>query len=140
MKPKYFILAFLSATFVSILLNSIYYGVTAEQHLWEMTKETPDWGLMILNHLVYAGLLTYIFPFGYTGKSVWGEGARFGALMGMVMFVPTGLVVRAAWEVPMTPLFALDIAMAAIISAIMGCAIAAIYKRTHAGHQEPIPS
>lgn len=129
MNVRKFGLATLAAVVISVLLNTVYYAITAAGHEWAMTKTEPLWGLMMLNHIVFAGLLAYVYPIGYQGGAPLLEGVRFGALMGLIMFVPTGLVVRAAWEVPITPYFILDILMAAIISAVMGIAIASIYGR-----------
>ncbi len=124
-----FILAVVAAAVISILLNTVYYAITAEGHQWAMTKDEPNMALLTLNHFVFAALLAYIYPFGYQGGSPVAEGARFGALMGLVMFVPTGLIVRAAWDVPITPYFLLDIVIAAVVTALMGVAIALIYGR-----------
>ncbi|MEM7133084.1 MAG: hypothetical protein AAF702_42680 [Chloroflexota bacterium] len=124
-----FALAVVVAAVISIVLNTVYYAVTAAGHTWEMTKEEPIMSLMLLNHFVFAALLAYMYPFGYQGRSPVLEGVRFGALMGLVMFVPTGLIVRAAWDVPITPYFLLDIVVAAVVTALMGVAIGLIYGR-----------
>lgn len=129
MNIKKYIFAVIAAVIISIILNTVYYAVTAAGHTWAMTKAEPNLLLMMLNHVVFALLLAYIYPFGYQGGSPVSEGARFGVLMGLVMFVPTGLVVRAAWEVPITPYFLLDIVVAAVVTSLMGIAIGLIYGR-----------
>ncbi|MEM7343310.1 MAG: hypothetical protein AAF485_03640 [Chloroflexota bacterium] len=129
MKLKPYSLAAIAATFISLILNTIYYTATAAGHVWAMTKAEPDFALLTLNHVVFALLLAYIYPIGYQGGSPVGEGFRFGVLMGLVMFVPTGLIVRAAWEVPITFYFLIDIVVAAVVTGLMGVAIGIIYNR-----------
>ena len=127
MKASKFILAVVVTVVISNILNIGYYGLTAAGHQWAMTKAQPDFSLLMLNHIIFALLLAYIYPIGYKGGSPVAEGARFGALMGLVMFVPTGLVVRGAWEVPITWYFPVDIVFHTLATAIMGIAIAYIY-------------
>ncbi len=129
MKITTYLLAALAATIISIILNTVYYTVTAEGHVWAMTKAEPNFLLLTLNHIIFALLLAYIYPIGYKGGSPVTEGFRFGVLMGLIMFVPTGLVVRAAWEVPITAYFFLDIIVAAVVTGLMGIAIGIIYSR-----------
>ena len=124
---KKFVMALAAAFLISVVFNTIYYAVTAEGHTFVLTKAEPNFALIMLNHVVFALLLVYLFPIFYRDGSSIVEGAKFGALMGLVMFVPTGLVVRGAWDVPITPYFYLDIVMAAVITAIMGIAIGMIY-------------
>ncbi|MEM7029054.1 MAG: hypothetical protein AAF629_05635 [Chloroflexota bacterium] len=129
MTIKKFTIAVVVAFIISNILNTIYYAVTAAGHVWEMTKAEPNYPLLMLNHLVFVLLLAYVYPIGYKGGSPIAEGARFGALMGLIMFVPTGLVVRAAWEVPITPYFLADIVFHTLATAIMGISIAFVYGR-----------
>lgn len=78
MNIKKYIFAVIAAVIISIILNTVYYAVTAAGHTWAMTKAEPNLLLMMLNHVVFALLLAYIYPFGYQGGSPVSEGARFG--------------------------------------------------------------
>src|SRR5689334_17806848 len=89
----------LAVTVISAVSNSVYYAATAAMNHLAFTRPMPLLGLMLANHVVYALLMTYLYPrFARTGSN--GEAAWFGTVMGALMFIPTGLVVRSAWEVP----------------------------------------
>jgi hypothetical protein len=44
------------------------------------------------------------------------------------MFLPIGLIVRAAWDVPVTIYFGTDIVVAIVVNAVMGSVIAVIVR------------
>ncbi len=128
---KYFILSILGAALVSIVGNMIYFTVTHEYHAFEMTKAQPLMSLIMLNHLVYAGMMVYLYPhFAMNVQNHQKKGWWFGVCMGIIVFVPSGLITRGAWEVPITFFFPIDIVFVALLSGLMGVVIGRIYKMT----------
>ena len=134
MKIGRFVTAVAAVTTLSAVVNTIYYAVTAQAHAWEATRSEPLFGLMMLNHVIFALLLTVLYPMMRRSATARRDGFTFGVLMGLVMFVPTGLVVRAAWTVPLTALFATDILFHALLTGVLGAVVALLLEpRTTAG-------
>lgn len=127
---KYTLSATISAMIISMIGNTIYFTATHEYHAFEMTKSEPIMGMMILNHVVYAAMMTYLIS-RFVGKDddVIKTGMWLGACLGVVMFVPSGLIVRSAWEVPITYFFALDIIFEILLSGLMGITVGWLYKK-----------
>ena len=117
---------------LSLVLNTAYYAVSAEGHIWEATRAEPLFELMTLNHVVFAVLLMAVYAMLKPSNRPLSRGFVYGVLMGLVMFVPTGLVVRAAWTVPITAFFAADIAFHAALTGLLGFVIALILREKRA--------
>jgi hypothetical protein len=117
----------LSATVVSMITNSVYYFVTAEMNHLAITRPMPLMGMMIANHVVFALLMSYIYP-RYKRSESLSEGATYGVLMGAVSFIPSGLVVRSAWDVPAGLPFVANIICALVTGALMGLVIARLQR------------
>ena len=114
-------------TILSAILNTAYYTATHEMNVLSFTRTEPLFGLIMANHIVYAILLNIVwkrFKRSGTGQ----EGLTFGAIMGAVMFLPTGLVIRGAWDVPADVSFLCNSLFAIVSSAILGFAISKIVK------------
>ena len=127
MKIGRFIVAVLSVTVLSTIVNTVYYAATAQAHTWDATRSEPLIGLMVLNHIVFAVLLTVLYPMMRRRTTARRDGFTFGVLMGLVMFVPTGLVVRAAWTVPITIFFIVDTLFHALLTGGLGMVVAAFH-------------
>ena len=129
---KYFFISGLSALLISIIGNFAYFTATHEFHVFAMTKAQPLMGLIMLNHLVYAGMMTYLYPhFVRKFENHLKRGMWFGTCLGIIMFVPSGLITRGAWEVPITFFFPIDIVFIALLSGVMGITIGLAYKKLH---------
>lgn len=124
------IAAALAGAAVSFFLDTAYYSLTWQMYVVDFARPEPLKELIFLQHLVYAGLMAYIFPMGYKGRHWVLEGARFGALMGLVMFVPIGLSIRAVWYVPLDFPFILAAVNAVVTGAATGVVIAQFHRRT----------
>ncbi len=124
---------FIGSFIVCFLLNNIltiaWYTFTAEANTVPFKREQPDYLLLQLNHIVFAFILAYVYPMGYKGGNLVTEGFRFGVLMGILMFLPTGLVVRGIWQVPANLMFVYNTIFHAIASGICGIGIAFIYGK-----------
>lgn len=116
----YFVVGFaVSATF-----NGAYYSLTAEAHIFAMTKAVPDVALIMLNHAVFVAAMVLLYTRLFNGEtrpnlSVFG----FGACLGVIMFVPSALVVRGAWEVPLNHFFLIDSVFHVIASGLIAQSI-----------------
>ena len=107
--------------------NSVYYFVTAEMNHLPFTRPVPLLGMMMANHLIFAFLIAAIYP-RFKRSGSWGEGAAYGALMGAISFIPAGLVVRSAWDVPAGLPFALNILCALGTGVLMGLVITGLQR------------
>ena len=122
-----FVKSTIAVAVISAIANSVYYTATAEMNHLSFTRPMPLIGLMIANHVVYALLLSYLYP-RFRRDGTLPEGARFGSLMGALMFLPMALVVRSAWYVPADWAFVSNTIFALTSSALMGLVIARIHR------------
>ncbi|MBI3298187.1 MAG: hypothetical protein HYZ75_08490 [Elusimicrobia bacterium] len=121
--------AALAAAAVSFFLDTAFYSLTWQMHVVDFARPEPIKELIFLHHLIYGGLMAIIFPMGYKGRHWVVEGARFGALMGLMKFVPIGLSIRAVWWVPLDFPFILAAVNAVATGAVTGIVIAQFYRK-----------
>jgi len=129
------VIAIAVAVAISMVGNTGYYALTADGHRLPFTSDEPIFGLLVLSHLVMAVFLAVAIRWVSAYRpTTWQNGALIGAFLGAVMFLPIGLIVRAAWNVPVTLYFASDFVLAVAINAVMGAVIAAIipFEKPHA--------
>ncbi|MEM7445358.1 MAG: hypothetical protein AAF414_18705 [Pseudomonadota bacterium] len=120
-------IALAAAFVISMAGNTVYYAATAEGHRLPFTSEQPVFALLILSHILMALFLYAAISWSSAARpATWQTGALIGGFLGIVMFLPIGLVVRAAWDVPVTAYFGADIVVAIAINAVMGAVIAAV--------------
>jgi hypothetical protein len=55
-------------------------------------------GLLLIAYFILALLMAYIYPLGYTGKSPWIEGLRYGLIIGLLWVLPHSVVRLAAHD------------------------------------------
>lgn len=121
------VIALAVAFVISMAGNTAYYAATADGHRLPFTSDEPVFGMLALSHLLMAVFLVVAISWSSAGRPVtWQTGAVIGGFLGAVMFLPIGLIVRAAWDVPVTLYFGTDIVLAIAINAAMGAVIAAI--------------
>ncbi|MEO1225719.1 MAG: hypothetical protein AAFX92_15990 [Pseudomonadota bacterium] len=122
-------LAIVAAFVISMAGNTAYYTATAEGHRLPFTSDEPLFALLVLSHLVMAIFTLAAIAWSSAARHVtWQTGALIGGFLGVVMFLPIGLIVRAAWDVPVTVYFGANIVVAVVINAAMGAVIAAIAR------------
>ncbi|WP_372371194.1 hypothetical protein [Candidatus Uabimicrobium sp. HlEnr_7] len=126
---KKFLAAFITCFLISNVLTIVWYTATADANSVPFKREQPDYLLLQLNHIVFAFILAYIYPIGYKGGSLLKEGFCFGVLMGILMFLPTGLVVRGIWEVPANLMFVFNTIFHALAGGVCGVGIAFTYGK-----------
>lgn len=127
---KYFAASFLLTFIASNVLNGLYYGFTADFHAFAMTKPKPRMDFLMINHAVFVGMMSYLYPhFLGSTTNYWKRGVWFGMCMGVIMFVPSAFVVRGAWEVPVTFFFSIDIVFHIVVSGILGVIIGVMHQK-----------
>lgn len=120
----------LVVTFIlSNVLTTLYYMMTDDANMVEYRRDEMNYGALMMNHLIYAGLFVFFFPYYYQRHEKPANGFLFGILMGALMFIPQALVVRAIWKVDINAIFFLNTTAHLIIGGIMGLATALIYGK-----------
>lgn len=128
MNTKKNILALFLAFVVSNLFTTIWYMLTDEANYVPYRREEMNYGALMLNHLIYAGLMLSLFPYYYKTNPKLSRGFVFGSLIAALMFLPQAIVVRAIWEVDFNTIFVLNTMAHIVIGGIMGILLAFIYN------------
>lgn len=121
------ILSFLVAFILSNVLTTFWYMATDEANYVPYRKEEVNYLALVLNHLVYAGIIVYLFPYYYSKAPKNSRGFLFGCVMGALMFLPQAMVIRAIWKVDFNTIFALNTLAHVLIGGAIGFSIALIY-------------
>jgi len=132
MTIKKSLLAGLAAFILSNILTTLWYMLTDEANFVPYRREEMNYGGMMLNHLIYAGIFVYLFPYYYEKYLSLGKGFLFGVLMAAMMFIPQALVVRSIWEVDINTIFFLNTLAHLAIGGIIGLVTALIYGKKKA--------
>lgn len=128
------VLAALAATLVTFLLSAVFYGFVATDfytwhfgHIARPAEELRLWAL-VLEKLVRASLMAYIYPKVYQGHSPATEGAKFGVMVGLLVGVPWMLSTWA--DYPVTAIGVMVVGIVNMIGTIAaGVIIGVIYGR-----------
>ena len=129
MNLKKFIFSTFITFFFSTLLTTIWYSLSSEANTVSFTRATPNYGLLTTNHLLYAIGFVYLFPFYYNNFKTTKSAFLYGVIVASIMFIPTGLVVRAIWEVEFDMIFIINTFIHILIGGITGVITALIYNR-----------
>ncbi len=116
------VLAFIASN----VLSTAYYMATATENTVAFARDVPRYELLTANHLVFAVALAWLYPRFIDHGSRATAGLRFGAMMGLVMFVPTGLVVRGIWTVDFDAIFLANCAFHIGCGAVLGWIVARV--------------
>lgn len=103
MNAKKFLLATVSGLVVMFLLSwlgheVIISGMLETDPMEPIARETPLVLGIVVAYLVIALLMAYIYPRGIEGESVFGNGIRFGVLMGLFLSLPISLILFSTLE------------------------------------------
>ena len=82
----------------------------------------------MLNHLIYAIGFVYLFPFYYKEYKTYFRAFAFGVILSVIMFIPTGIVVRSIWAVDFNAIFIMNSIAHITIGGIMGLVMAFIFS------------
>lgn len=123
MTTKRFVLATVIAFLISNILTSLWYMLMDGPNEVPFRRETMNYGLLMANHLIYAGLMVYFYPYYFAQRSTMGAAFIFGVLIAALMFIPQALVVRSIWTVDVNPIFFLNTLAHLVIGGVMAVAI-----------------
>ncbi len=83
---SFIVMLFLGLLWHRVILRSFYV-----EHFPAAFAE-PNFIFAILGFLILAVLMAYLFPLGYKGGSPVKEGLRFGAIIGLLWFLPFNVI------------------------------------------------
>ncbi len=86
---------------LSVLWHRVIMGGFYDEQGAAIMRDEPKMLFIILALLILAFLMAYAYPIGYKGGSPITEGLKFGALMGLLAFLPFNLILYGAFNVPL---------------------------------------
>lgn len=123
MPTKKFLLATVVAFLVSSVLTTLWYMLMDAPNVVPFRRETMDYGLLTLNHLIYAALMVHFYPYYRVKQNTIGGAFRFGVLIAALMYIPQALVIRSIWTVDVNAIFILNTLAHLVIGGAMGIAL-----------------
>jgi hypothetical protein len=130
MKTKHFILSVLATFLVSNILTTVWYILMDEANYVPFRREEMNYAALTLNHIIYAGLMVYFYPFYYLKKPSMGNAFVYGILIAALMFIPQALVVRSIWTVDIDTNFFMNTIAHLVIGGVMGVVIKLISTKS----------
>lgn len=121
-------LAIIAAFLVSNILTTIWYMASDDANMVSFRKEEVNYLGLVINHLIYAFVFVYLFSSFYEKTPKLSRAFLYGVLMGTVMFVPSGIVVRSIWTVDFNSIFIFNSFAHLAIGGIMGIVVSLIYN------------
>lgn len=119
-----FVVAFPLSLVWHVLLMSDFYDTASAGTM----REPPLFWSVILGYVVVAVIMAYMYPKGYEGGSPLAEGFKFGAVIGILWWLPTQLVLYGAIEGPFS-MVVVDGAWHVVEEGLAGVALAMVYAR-----------
>ena len=119
-----FVVAYLLSGLWHVLLLADFYESTAR-----VTMRAPPLFLPIgVGYLVVGFIMAYMYPKGYEGGSPISEGLKFGAIIGLLWWFPTNLVLYGAMEGPFS-IVLVDGAWHLVEEGLAGAVLGLVYGR-----------
>ena len=87
----------LSGSWHSFIMADFY-----SSFLEEAARTEPNLVVVAVGYLTVVLLMAWMYPHGYSGGSPLAEGARFGAVMGLIWILPLSLVLAGLYDLSMT--------------------------------------
>ena len=134
MDTKKFALASLAGGIVLFATGFLLYGVLLRGFFEAnspagLMKTQPDMGPLILGELVFAALLTLILS-KWPGTGSFAQGARAGALLGLLLGLGINLVFYATMNMMEAVVIPADTAITVVRFALAGGAVGAVLGRS----------
>ena len=133
MNSRKFFLGALAALVVGFPLSGLWHvllmGDFYEASATGGMRETPLFAFIILGYAVVALIMSYMYPKGYEGGSPAIEGLKFGAIIGLLWWFPTNLVLYGADGGPFS-LVIVDGAWHVVEEGLAGLALGLVYGRS----------
>ncbi len=118
----------LSGLWHQVLLGDYYVAESAA-----VARPEPDLAIIALGYAILALLMAWVYPIGYKGGSAITEGARFGAVIGLLWILPWSVIISGIWQIELT-IVLVDSAWHIIEQGLGGVAVAMAYGRQPPGH------
>ena len=139
MNVKKLILASLGGGIVTFLLGGFWHAWLMadfyQTHGAALNRAEPNMIMVALGSLVIAVLMAYTFPIGYKGGSAVKEGFRFGALIGLIWYLPLTLIINGVTSYPPLVVVIVDSAWHIVEQGVVGIVIAFIYGTSAASSE-----
>ncbi len=119
-----FVVAFLLAGLWHVLLMADFYDSVQPGGM----RQPPLFWSIALGYAVVGLIMSYMYPKGYEGGSPVSEGLKFGAVIGLLWWSPTQLVLYGALTGPFS-IVLVDGAWHLVEEGLAGIAVALVYGR-----------
>ncbi len=96
------IAAFVVMFMLSFIWHEVLMGDYYAQILASVARAEPNLVLIGAGYLITAMVMAYVYPIGYKGGSGVGEGLRFGAVIGLLWWLPANVVLAGVYETTLT--------------------------------------
>ena len=141
MNGSKFVPGALVAAVVAFLLSGLWHVVLMSDYYESAAvggREAPLMWVIGLAYLMVGIIMAYMYPKGYEGGSPVGEGLKFGAIIGLLWWFPTNLVLYAVLDGPSSAIF-VDGAWHIVEEGIAGAALGWVYGRSLGGDSAALP-
>ena len=132
MNGRKFVLGALAAFVVGFLLSGLWHVLLMadfyESNAVGAMREPPLFWAIGLGYLVVGLIMAYMYPKGYEGGSPIAEGLKFGAVIGLLWWFPTHLVLYGALDGPFS-IVLVDGAWHLVEEGLAGIALGLVYGR-----------
>lgn len=113
---------------ISNVLTTLWYMITDDANFVSFRRSEVNYAGLMLNHLIFVCGLVYIFPYFIQNQNTRIKAFLFGMVMAIMMFLPTGIVVRSIWQVDFNTIFAFNTLAHSFIGGILGLALHSIFN------------
>ena len=113
---------------VSNILTTVWYMLTDEANIVSFRREEPNYGGLAINHLVFICGFVYLFPHFIKEQNTRIKSFIYGVVLALIMFLPTGIVVRSIWQVDFNTIFIFNALAHGVIGGILGLISGVIYN------------
>ncbi len=130
MKATKLILAAVAAFVLMFAVSGLWHQVVLGDYYVAMSaavgRSEPDLVRVGLGYAILAVLMAWVYPIGYRGGAPITEGARFGAVIGLLWILPWSVIISGIWLVDMGPVL-VDSAWHIVEQGLGGIAVALVY-------------
>ena len=133
MNGRKFVTGALVASVVAFLLSGLWHVVLMSDYYESVTvggREAPLMWAIGLAYLMVGIIMAYMYPRGYEGGSPVGEGLKFGAIIGLLWWLPTNLVLYAVLDGSSSSHIFVDGIWHIVEEGIAGAALGLVYGRS----------
>jgi len=128
-----FVQAALAAFAVGFVLSGLWHVLLMadfyESNAAGAVREAPVFWVIGLAYLLVGFIMAYMYPKGYEGGSPIGEGLKFGAIIGLLWWFASNLVLYGALEGTFTVVL-VDGGWHLVEQGLAGMAVAMVYGRS----------